>query len=320
MAIKKVCIVGGTGFVGRHLASELARRGHDLRVLTRRRERHRELLVFPTLELVEVDVHRTAALSDVFAGCDAVINLVGVLNEGRREGDTFNDAHAELPGKVAEACRYNRIDRLLHMSALGASAKGPSEYLRTKGAGEDAAHATAGHDLAVTSFRPSVIFGHDDDFFNRFATLLRQIPLAFPLACPDARFAPVFVEDVVQAFVRSLDDKSTWGKRYDLCGPQRYTLRELVEYTARVAGLRRQVIGLGDRMSRLQARMLEFAPGKPFSRDNYLSMQVDSICRSNGLEELGIEPTGIDAVVPRYIGDRGRQQQYRALRAFARRS
>ena len=320
MPVRNVCILGGTGFVGRHLCCELSRRRLRMRVLTRRRERRRDLLVIPSLELVEADVHSVADLSDRFKGCDAVINLIGILNQGRDSEESFAGVHAELPAKVAEACRYNRITRLLHMSALNARPDAPSEYLKRKAEGEESAHAWASEGLDVTSFRPSVIFGPDDSFFNRFAALLRMSPLLFPLACPDARFAPAYVEDVALAFANSLDDKRTYARRYDLCGPRTYTLRELVEYTARTAGLRRRIIGLGDGLSKLQARVLEHVPGKPFSVDNYLSLQVDSVCEDNGFEALGIQPIALEAVVPGYLGQRGKERIYARYRSAARRA
>ena len=320
MKAKKICVLGGSGFVGRHLCATLARRRYHIRVLTRRRDRARQLLVFPTLELVETDIHYASRLNVHFRDCDAVINLIGILNEGSSETQRFDQAHRLLPEKVTEACHFNGIRRLLHMSALGVSAEGPSTYLKTKAAGEEAAHAAEREGIAVTSFRPSVIFGPDDDFFNRFASLLSLSPLIFPLACPDSRMAPVYVEDVCRAFVLSLEEKSTWGKRLELCGPRSYTLKELVEYTARVAGLRRKVIGLSDKLSRLQARMLERVPGKPFSYDNYLSLKKDSVCSENGFGLLGITPTAIEAIVPTYLGDQNRTGRYRNLRSTAGRS
>ncbi len=313
---QKICILGGSGFVGSHLIAELTRRRHATVVPTRRRERHRALLVNPTCDLVEVDTGSDAALAGVLAGCDAAVNLVGILNEAGGRGEDFESVHAALPGRFARACVEAGVPRLVHMSSLGAGADGPSAYLRSKGRGEEAAHAVDG--LAVTSLRPSVIFGPGDSFFNRFAALLRVAPLVFPLACPESRLAPVYIGDVVRAFVRCLEDESTVGERLDLCGPRQYTLRELVEYTARVAGLRRWVLGLGDGLSELQARVLELAPGKPFSRDNFLSLQVDSVCRgSNGLERLGIEPSAVETVVPTYLGHRDRRGLYTALRSSA---
>lgn len=317
MPIRKICVLGGTGFVGRHLCCELSRRKISLRVLTRRRERRRDLIVIPDLELVETDVHSVADLSVQMKGCDAVINLIGILNERSRQGEDFAGVHGELPDKVAEACRYNRIARLLHMSALNASADAPSRYLKYKAEGENAAHRWAEQGLHVTSFRPSVLFGHDDDFFNRFATLLSISPFVFPLACPEARMAPVYVEDVARAFADSLERKDTYGRRYDLCGPRQYTLRELVQYTAKTMGLKTRVLPLGDTLSRLQARILEWVPGKPFSRDNYLSLQVDSVCEANGFSEFGINPTSLECIVPTYIGNSGKMEFYRELRRAA---
>ena len=317
MTIRKVCVLGGTGFVGRHLCSELSRRKIQMRVLTRRRERRRDLIVIPSLELVEADVHSVADLSVQMKGCDAVINLIGILNEYRGAGRAFASVHGELPVKVAEACRYNRIGRLLHMSALGASADAPSQYLKYKAEGENAVHRWADQGLHVTSFRPSVLFGPEDDFFNRFASLLAMSPLVFPLACPDARMSPAYVEDVARVFADSLDRKSTYGQRYDLCGPKTYTLRELVEYAAEVTGIKARIVPLGDTLSRFQARVLEWAPGKPFSRDNYLSLQADGVCANDGFVEFGVEPTSLECIVPSYIGDQGKMEFYRDLRRAA---
>jgi NADH dehydrogenase len=316
MGTHRLCVLGGTGFIGRYLVSRLAREGHHLRVLTRRRERHRDLLVIPTLELVESDVHHAANLLEGTKGCDAVINLVGVLNPGTDPASSFQSVHVDLPRKLAEAARVNGVGRLLHMSALGADPGAPSAYLRSKGEGEDVAHEAGRAGLAVTTFRPSVIFGMGDSLFTRFAWLLRLSPL-LPLACPEARFSPVFAGDVAEAFARALDNPATHGQRYDLCGPEVFTLRQLVEYAAEVTGRRRRILPLGDAASRLQARVMEWLPGKPFTRDNYLSLQVDGVCRENGLAALGIPPTGVRAVVPAYLGSAGRALFYDRLRSHA---
>ena len=319
MAIRRIAVLGGSGFVGRRLVAALARAGYATRVLTRRRSRSRHMLVIPTCEIVETDVHLVSNLNLHLAGCDAAVNLVGILNEHAGAGGGFGDAHAELPGKLAEACRYNGVGRVLHMSALGAGADAPSRYLRTKFHGERVAHAAGGAGIAVTSFHPSVIFGPEDSFFNRFAGLLALSPLVFPLACPKARFAPVYVGDVVRAFLTALDDDATAGECCELCGPRTYTLRELVAYTARITGRRRLIVGLGDGLSRLQARVLERLPGKPFSIDNYLSTKVDSVGSTGGLERLGITPCSVESVVPRYLGGGGRNAWFGDLRASAHR-
>ncbi len=300
MKNKQVCILGGTGFVGHHLVTALSAAGYRCRIPTRRPERHRDLQLVPGCTLHPVNDWGEHALRDAFTDCGALINLVGILNE--MGGRTFERAHVELVETALKAAEHSGVRRYLHMSALNANAeKGPSDYLRTKGRGEALAHAAAGRGIAVTSFQPSVIFGRGDSFFNRFAGLLRNLPGPFPLACPNARFAPVYVGDVAQAMVRCLESQSTAGKAYELCGPRTYTLRELVEYTAAHIGRKVRVIGLSDGLSRLQARVFQHLPGKPFTMDNYLSLQVDSVCTRNGLGELGIRATDIDAVVPAYL-------------------
>jgi NADH dehydrogenase len=296
---QRLFILGGTGFVGHQLAARLTRAGHSLTLLTRHRERHRDLLVLPRLRVVEADVHDEAALERHLEGHDAAINLVGILNERGHDGRGFYRAHVDLPRKLVQACRRRNVTRLLHMSALGADAAyGTSHYQRSKGEGENLVHATVG--LQVTSFRPSVIFGPGDAFFNRFADLLRLTPV-FPLACPDARFAPIFVGDVAEAFARALDNPATIGRRYDLCGPREYRFRDLIDYTARLIGRRPLVVGLPDSLSRLQANLFEYLPGKPFSRDNYLSLQRDNVCSGPIAPELAIVPTPLEAVVPGYL-------------------
>lgn len=319
MQIKTIAIVGGTGFVGTHLANRLTRDHYRIRALTRRREAHRDLLVLPTLELVETDVHDSAALSSALAGCDAVINLAGILNERGDDGRGFRRVHVDIPRHLVQVCRALGIRRYLHMSALNAAPGAPSHYLASKGEGEELVH-TASDGVMVTSFRPSVIFGPGDSFYTRFARLLALTPFVFPLACANARFAPVYVGDVVEAFARAMTDPVTAGQRYDLCGPDVYTLRQIVEYTAWVTGLERRVITLGDGLSRLQAAVFEWVPGKPFSRDNYRSATLDSVCGGDdGLRRLGIEPTGTEAVVPTYLGAASQRARYSSYRGLARR-
>ena len=312
-----ICILGGTGFVGRHLANRLTQDGYRVRILTRRRERHRELLVNPAINLLEANIHEPSALARHFQDVDAVINLVGILNDPDRRGAGFQRAHVELPRKVVDAARAAGVTRLLHMSALNADAgERQCRYLMSKGAGEDLVHAAAGPDLLVTSFRPSVIFGEGDSFFNRFATLLKLSPGMFPLACPDSSFAPVCIDDVTGAMCRALD-QATGGERLELCGPEVFTLRALVEYTRDQLGLHCAIIGLGKRMSRLQAQLLGLLPGQPFTLDNFYALQKDSICVSNALPTLGINPTPVAAVVPGYLAGQSSRARYRELRRHA---
>ena len=302
--MKRVCVLGGTGFVGQHLIARLSHQGINCRVLTRHPQRHAGLRLNPGIELVRTKGLESGYLREQFRGCDAVINLIGILNENRR--NSFRQVHVELVDTIVDAAIKANVPRLLHMSALHAdAARGSSEYLRSKGEGENRAHTHGGSGLQVTSFRPSVIFGAGDSFFNRFAGLLRLSPLVFPLACPDSRFAPVWVGDVSEAFSRSLFDDSTASQHYDLCGPRAYSLRELVDYTARTAGLKRLILPLGDGASRLQARMLGLMPGRPFTLDNYLSLQTESTCENNDFDSLGINPQALESIVPYYLANQG---------------
>jgi uncharacterized protein YbjT (DUF2867 family) len=301
MSRLRIAVLGGTGFVGHSLCERLVMAGHEVHILTRHAERHRDLLVLPTAQVVEADVHSPAVLKREFQGLDAVVNLVGILNESGREGKGFERVHAELPAKVVQACRQSGVGRLLHMSALHAAPDGPSHYLRSKSRGEQIVHEAESAALHVTSFRPSVIFGPRDSFTNRFAGLLRQVPLVFPLACPDARMQPVYVEDVAQAFVFALERHASFGQRYDLRGSQVYSLREIVVYLARRLGLKRHILPLSDTLSYLQASVLQFAPGKPFTPDNYRSLQVANVCEAGFPTIFGIIPGRFEEIVPTYL-------------------
>jgi NADH dehydrogenase len=317
MEFRTICMLGGTGFVGGHLAARLVAGGHTVKILTRNPARHHAVSVLPTVRLAACDVYDEEALLAEFRGCDAVINLVGILNE--TGGATFRKTHVELPRKVAQACRAAGVKRLLHMSALGADAgNAPSLYLRTKGEGEAALHVHAGGQVAYTVFQPSVIFGLGDSFINRFAGLLRMTPLMFPLACPDAKFQPVFVGDVAQAFVNALGHRESFGRRYTLCGPQVYTLEQIVRFVAREAGVRRWIWRLPGMLGKLQAMTLQMVPGTPFSLDNWHSLQVDSVCKGDsGLARLGITPTSMAVTVPRYLGGEGHRNRLSGHRGAA---
>jgi NADH dehydrogenase len=318
-----VLVVGGSGFVGRHLVAALAARGCLVTVPARRRERAKHLFLLPTVEVVEADVKQPGVLAQLTAGCDTVINLAGVLHSrrGRRDergpndyGPDFAQVHVELAQAVVNACRAAGVKRLLHMSALGADPKAPSEYLRSKGVGERA--TLAAEDLAVTVFRPSVIFGPEDSFLNLFALLAKFLPVIV-LACPQARFQPVYVGDVVQAFLASLAEREARGKSYDLGGPKQTTLRELVETVCAITGRRRLIVGLGERLSMAQARMLELLPVKLMTRDNVRSMQVPSVCSTPF--PFGIEPAALEALAPSWLAPVGPRERYPALRTHARR-
>ena len=312
--LRSVCVIGGSGFVGSHIVQLLAAQGIVVRVPTRHAETAKELLVLPTVEVVEADIHDRSALPGLVAGSDAVINLVGILHERGVPGG-FLRVHAELPKKIVAACRGAGVGRYVHMSALHADVNGPSAYLRSKGQGE-ASVKEAGASLAWTIFRPSVIFGRGDGFLNLFAQLQGLVPVV-ALASPDARFQPVWAEDVARAFVECILNDETVGKSYDLCGPNVYTLRELVKYVGEITGNRRPILGLNDRLSYLQAMAMEWLPGPLMTRDNYYSMKQDSVCDCPFPAVLGFDPTPIEAVVPRYLGRQDPRARYNDFRVRA---
>ncbi len=325
MKVDSVLVTGGSGFIGRHLVAALAARGVRVTVPSRRRERAKHLILLPTVDVVEADVMAEGVLERLAAGKQAVINLIGVLH-GRRGrpdergpndyGPDFARAHVEFPQAVVAACRKAGVRRLLHMSALGASRTAPSEYQRSKGVGEEA--VLAANDLDVTVFRPSVVFGPEDSFLNQFACLARFFwVLALP--CPDARFQPVYVGDVVRSMVASVVEAEAFGKRYDLCGPDVYTLRELVEFVCAVTRRRRLIIGLSERLSRLQAGLLEFSPGPLMSRDNLRSMQVANVCPAGCTLPFGLAPHSLEAIAPAYLAQGDPRERYPELRWRARR-
>jgi len=295
----KICMLGGTGFVGHRITADLAELGHRVTILSRHRQRHRDVLVWPTVALKEGNVYDPDFLARRFRGMDVVINLVGILNERGHRGKGFERAHVKLAETIATAIRFTGTPRLLQMSALNAAGDAPSHYLRTKARAEEVVHRIP--DCDVTSFRPSVIFGEGDSFTNRFAGLLKSMPLAFPLAKPEARFQPIHVDDVAQCFVRAMTHHASFGLRYDLGGPRIYTLREIVELINDITGAGKRIVPLSDAVARLQASIMEWVPGKPFSLDNLRSLEVDSICQPPCPLPFDIEPRALEDAAPVYL-------------------
>lgn len=317
MAAQNIVIIGGTGFIGSHLTNRLSALGRSVTVLTRRPERHRHYRIGNQVRLLQANPYDADNLGDHLKDADCVINLAGILNE---EGNsTFSSTHVELPRTIVKTMRALGVSRLLHMSALNADVNEThSRYLKTKGEGENLVHQSPG--IEVTSFRPSVVFGRGDSFFNRFATLLKLAPPpVFPLACAQARFAPVYVGDVVAAFVHALDNPSTAGQRMELCGPTEYSLGQLVQYTADLTGTKTRVVGLPAFAARMQAYFLGLMPGKPFTMDNYHSLQKASVCSEPAFQRMGITPRSIEAIVPGYLGKASSHARYDDYRSQARR-
>ncbi len=298
---RKVLLVGGSGFVGTAIAERLARDGVALVVPTRRLANARHLRPLPTAEVVEADVFDPAALAGLMTGVDVVVSLVGVLHSrpGTPWGPAFARAHVELPTRLVAAARAAGVGRIVHVSALGADPAGPSEYQRSKAAGEAAIRAGS-PDVAWTILRPSVIFGPGDSFLNLFAGLVRRFPL-MPLGGAGARFQPVYVGDVAEVVAECLARPDAAGQTYELAGPQVYTLRQLVDYVGRLTGCRRPVIPLPEGLAMLQAAALECLPGPLMSRDNVRSMRADNIASGPPLP-WGRTPTSLEAVAPCYLG------------------
>lgn len=310
---KKILLIGGTGFVGRHLARVLGDAGAHVTIPTRRYEKNRDITTLPCVTLIEADVNDPGELDQLVSGRDAVINLIGILHSdpGLPYGKQFAETHVQLPQKIVAACQKAGVRRLLHMSALHASKDAPSEYLRSKAAGEDVVTQSG---LLTTIFRPSVIFGARDSFINVFANLLRALPI-LPLGCANARFQPVSVDDVAHAFTRALHTPATEGQTYDLCGPKIYSLREIVEYTASVLDIKPRIIPLSDTLAYFQAAVLSLLPNKLMSADNVRSMELDSVCGPHCNAPAGWNPQPMESVVPLYLlgsGDSAQFDEYRS--------
>ena len=319
--MKRILLLGGTGFVGRSVCDKLVERsggaGDRIVVPTRNPARAKHLQLLPTVQLERADVHVETQLRQLVEGADAVVNLVAVLHGSDK---AFERVHVELPRKLAAACNAAGVRRVVHVSALGvgtpgtdkpqgpgaaqaarpAAATEPSHYLRSKAAGE-AVLRSAGLDLTV--LRPSVIFGEHDRFLNLFATLQAVFPV-LPLGGAQARFQPVWVQDVASAIVRCLTDPATIGQTFECAGPEVYTLRQIVQAAGRWSGHPRPVFGLPDALARAQALLLEWLPGEPLmSRDNIDSMRVPNVASGAlpGLSALGITAASLESVAPAYL-------------------
>jgi uncharacterized protein YbjT (DUF2867 family) len=308
MSITTICVLGGSGFAGRHICAALAGLGYRVRVPTRNRDRAKHLILLPTVDLLAADVHDAPTLTELFLGCDAVINLVGVLHGGRGNA-SFAAAHVELARKVVAACRTTGVRRLLHMSALNAAPDAPSNYLRSKGEAEAIVRASG---LDITIFRPSVLFGREDNLLNMFAALLKRFP-AMIVPAARARFQPVYVGDVAKAYAEALQRQDSVGQSYDLCGPKVYTLQELAEFVAHTTGHRRMIFGADSALTHIMAFVMECLPGKMMSLDNVRSMTVDSVC-SGCLFPFGIAPQAVEAVAPEWLAHRTPRGRYASLR------
>ena len=312
-----IALLGGSGFVGTRSAAALASGGLNVRVVTRRAAHADHLRVLPGLQVATAHASDPASLARALTGCSAVVNFIGILNERSRDGSGFRRAHAGVAAALVEACRLAGVPRIVQVSALNAGhPQAASHYLRSKGEAET---ILRGSGLAVTILQPSVIFGPGDSFLNRFAGLLRLMPGFFPLAMADARFAPVHVDDVAAAISTVLAGHDRDGATLQLCGPEEFTLGEIVALTARTLGLARVVVPLPRWIARLQAAVMDFVPGKPFSTDNYRSLLLPSVCSTSGFADLGLQPRSLTASIATALGVAGPLRDYDRFRQGARR-
>lgn len=317
--MKKVLVVGGTGFVGTQVCRKLLSQAWQVTVPTRSRSHAAHLHALAGLTLLEIDVHDEAALMRAVAGHDAVVNLVAILHGDQA---AFDQVHVALPQKLARACRAAGVRRVVHISALGADAQNPgsapSMYLRSKGQGEavliEAAGAGSHAAFDLTILRPSVIFGAQDKFLNVFAKLQKVLPF-MPLAGADARFQPVWVDDVASAVALSLAQEdaavtpsAAKPKIIEACGPEVFTLKQLVQLAAQLSGVRggrgRPVMALPLWLGHVQAALMALAPGEPvMSHDNLDSMKVDNVASGKvpGLQSLGITPAALRPIAQDYL-------------------
>jgi uncharacterized protein YbjT (DUF2867 family) len=296
-----ITIFGGTGFIGRHLVQRLAARGARIRVISRNVSRGRHLQPMGhvgQIVVAQADLHSEEGVAAAMRGSVCVINLIGILHEGGRQ--TFEAVHTELPGRIARAAAAIGAEHMLQMSALGADAGSKSAYARSKAEGERAVREAYPD---ATIFRPSVVVGPEDGFFNRFAAMARLLPALPLIGGGKTRFQLVYVGDVADAMAAALERDDARGATYELGGPRIYTFEELMRYMLEVVGRRRLLVPISFDLATLQARVLEYLPEPPLTRDQVLLLKQDNVVSQGAktLADLGVAPTPIELVVPDYL-------------------
>ena len=292
--LNNITILGGTGFIGSNLVFELSKFSNNITVLTRNREKNKKLLVIPNVKIVEADINDEISLREYTKDSDLVINTVGILNE-LDSTNNFMNLHVNVVKKISNVIKHHKIKRMLHIGSLNSMNSNLSNYLKTKAEAEKYLLEQTSNFCNVTIFKPSVVFGENDSFFNRFANILKYSPI-FPLACPYSKFAPIYVDDLTKIIIKSINDKNSYNQAIDVTGPKVYTFYELIQLTLEFLKIKRFVIPLPDFLSRIQAHIFERLPGKIFTIDNYHSLQVDSV------SDTGLKGTTfIEQVVPIYL-------------------
>lgn len=301
MATRSVATVfGGSGFIGRYVVKRLAAAGHIVRVAGRNTEASKPLMTMGRVAQVVplyVSLHSDAQVSRAVEGADLVVNLVGILTEPK-PGD-FMRVQGEGAGRIARAAAAAGVERMVHVSAIGADPGSPSQYGKSKAAGEDAVRAAI---PGAVVLRPSVVFGAEDQFFNRFGSMAMTLPV-MPVIEGQTRFQPVYVGDVADAVMAGLTREDTAGRTYELGGPKVWTFRELLQYILAETRRNRPLLNVPPKLAELQARIGEYIPGKPFTRDQLLMLQRDNVVGPGalGLADLGITATPVELLVPEYL-------------------
>jgi uncharacterized protein YbjT (DUF2867 family) len=301
MVAQRVVVFGGSGFVGRYVVKRLAETGAPVRVACRDVEAAKFLKPMGAvgqISLLQTNVRYPDTVARACEGMDGVVNLVGILSEFGAQ--KFQAIQAEGAEAVAKAAAAAGVERLVHVSAIGADPDSESEYARSKAAGETAVRAAV---PTATILRPSVIFGPEDDFFNRFAEMARFAPALPLIDGGNVKMQPVYVGDVAEAICRALNDPSHAGQTYELGGPDVMSLREIMQYTLACSGQKRLLAPLPSFLASFAARFMELLPNAPLTRDQLKQLGQDNVVHAdtNGLDAFGISPTPVEAIVPRYL-------------------
>lgn len=323
-----VTVFGGSGFVGRHVVRALVKRGYRVRVAVRRPDLAgflQPLGMVGQIHAVQANLRYPASVAAAVKGADAVVNLVGILQEGGRQ--SFQGVQANGSRAVAQACAAAGISRLVHVSAIGAAADSRSLYARSKAEGEAAVQTSV---PAAVILRPSIMFGPEDGFFNRFASLARILPVLPLVGGGETKFQPAFVGDVAEAIARAVDGRVDGGRVYELGGPEVKSFRELVAYICEVTGRKRMLVSLPFPLARLQARIMEIVntltlglmpDALMLTRDQVTLLESDNVVSDAAVAEgrsfagLGIEPVSAEAVVPSYLWRFRKTGQFDTARA-----
>jgi len=302
--ISKCVIFGGTGFVGSNFAQKLSPLASEIVVVTRDIERNKSLKMIPNLTLVPISIGDSKSIRDILKNTEIVVNTIGILNE-LDQINTFENIHFKFLQRLSQEMKVNKIKRFLHISSLNAKIGQMSDYLHTKGEAENLILNEMSSFCNTTIFRPSIVFGEEDSFFNKFAKLLKFIPV-FPLACPSAKFQPIYVGDLTDYMISCISDIETYNEKIDMVGPKTYTFSELIKLTTKIMGIRRIIIPLNDYLSKTQAYVFQNLPGKIFTMDNYYSLQIDSVSE-NGY----VGRTTVEQKLPNYLNIKDKSEELR---------